>query len=233
MLKACWGIRVCKETNIYSKSRFKYVHKIDNVNKTKNKQVFFNIDTINEAIDTSKKISFTYNELVENGKLVPRKNGKVYEVSPYFMAVNKGRYYLICNYEPYEELSNYRVDLITNIQVSDKDLKQLKELEKYKNGIDIGKYISEHIYMFSGDSVRFKVRLCDDKVKNDIVDWFGESVSFSKEGKENFAYFISNENAGYYWCMQYLEKVELIEPIEIREKLVKNVENSLKNYKNG
>lgn len=223
--------KLCKNTSIYTRTRYRFVHKIDNVTKTKNKEIFYNIDTISEAIEKDKKVKFQYLEYDENCNLTTRKKGKIYEVNPYFLASNKGKYYLVCNYEPFEDLSNYRVDLMKNIEISSCDIKPISDLEKYKNGLDKGKYISEHIYMFSGDTVTFKVKLISDCIKNDIVDWFGNSVRFAKNNDEQFAFFSANENAGFYWCLQYLESVEIVEPQHLKEKLIKIIEKTLKNYK--
>jgi len=66
---------------------------------------------LDEAINKGRQIAFTYNEFGTDKKLHPRKNaeGKVreYIVNPYQLVVANGRYYLICNYDKYDNVSNY------------------------------------------------------------------------------------------------------------------------------
>lgn len=49
------------------------------------------------------------------------KNGDVreYIINPYTMVANGGKYYLICNYDKYDNLSHYRIDRISNIEILD------------------------------------------------------------------------------------------------------------------
>lgn len=89
--------------SIYQRKKFNYIYKAENVSKSNNKQLFYNIEMISEAIENKKKISFTYNEYDINQNLVPRQSGKTYLVNPYFMVNSQGRYYLVCNYDFYNK----------------------------------------------------------------------------------------------------------------------------------
>lgn len=100
-------------SNRYFKSRVKHISTMpDNV--PENKQLFYTIEVIDRAITKGKQVVFHYNEYGTDKKLHPRKNseGKVreYIMNPYQMAAVNGRYYLICNYDKYDNVSNYRLD---------------------------------------------------------------------------------------------------------------------------
>ena len=68
-------------------------------------------------------MSFQYLEYGVDKKLHPklREDGSVreYVVNPYQMAAKEGKYYLICNYDKYDDISNYRVDRITKVEKLD------------------------------------------------------------------------------------------------------------------
>ena len=61
-----------------------------------------------------RKVSFHYLEYGTDKRMhpKPRPDGTVreYVISPYQMAAREGKYYLICNYDKYDDISNYRVD---------------------------------------------------------------------------------------------------------------------------
>lgn len=71
-------------------------------NKPSNKQLFYTIDVLDEAITKKKKVMFEYCSYDVDKQMHPRKreDGTVrqYIVSPYQLAATNGRYYLICNY---------------------------------------------------------------------------------------------------------------------------------------
>lgn len=88
-------------SNIYFKSRSQYIYPLP-VDRTDNKQVFYNISILDEAIRKEQKVLFEYAEYHTDKKmhLKKREDGSVreYVVTPYQMAAQEGKYYLICNY---------------------------------------------------------------------------------------------------------------------------------------
>ena len=83
--------------------------------RPENKELFYTIDVLDEAISKGKKVSFIYNSYGTDKKLHPKRE-REYVINPYQMVATNGRYYLICNYDKYDTLSNYRIDRITGIK---------------------------------------------------------------------------------------------------------------------
>ena len=69
----------------YDRKDFTYVYKVKDVNRTKNNNVFLNIELINEAIKNNTQRAFNYLQYNQEGKLIKRKEGKLYFVSPYYL----------------------------------------------------------------------------------------------------------------------------------------------------
>lgn len=119
-------------SNIYFKSRSQYIYPLP-VDRTDNKQVFYNISILDEAIRKKQKVLFEYAEYHTDKKmhLKKREDGSVreYVVTPYQMAAQEGKYYLICNYDKYDDISNYRVDRIRNIQILEEKGKPFETLK--------------------------------------------------------------------------------------------------------
>lgn len=216
-----------KLTNLISvnqRKSYKFLYKSNEISRTSNKQIFYTIDILNEAIEKHKKVDFVYNWYNENKELVP-KSEKKYIVSPYFMVNNNGKYYLVCNNEYFDNISNFRIDLITNISILKDNSKPLTSLPEYSNGLDITNYINSNIYMFGSKDINATLKLKDNYSINVAIDWFGKNINIYKKGNEIFANVKANEEALIYWCLQYGEYAELIEPYNTKQKLREKINN--------
>lgn len=95
------------------------------INKDFNRKIFINIDKINNAIKDKKQISFNYYDYNFEKDLVPRLNKegdlKVYRATPVSMILKNENYYLVLASNKHNDLSNYRVDRMKNINILDED----------------------------------------------------------------------------------------------------------------
>ena len=211
----------------YQRKRYNYIYKAEQVNRTNNKELFYNIEIIQEAIEKNKKVSFNYVRppYSEENTL------KTYIINPYFLINSQGRYYLICNFDYYNEIGNYKVDFIKNIRILDDERKPLNNLKGCETGIDISKYINEHIYLFGDKTVNATLKLSDENVITYVVEWFGENAKIYKKENTFFADITSSEKALIYWCLQYGESVELLFPKQTRDKIKSILEQINKKYR--
>lgn len=176
-----------------------------------NKQFFFNIDVLSRAIDARKKIRFNYLSYKRiNGSVVATK--KEHMVNPYFMVNSRGRYYLVCNKEDKDTISNYKIENIVDIVMLEDDVRDVRTIEGCENGIDEVKYINEHIYMFGGDIVNSHIKLLNDRAISSVYEWFGSNTRIIYSNGEYYALVKSDEQALCYWALQYGEVVEVVKP---------------------
>ena len=171
-------------SNIYFKSCSQYIYPLP-VERTDNKQVFYNIAILDDAIRKKKKVLFEYAEYHTDKKmhLKKREDGSVreYIITPYQMAVQEGKYYLICNYDKYDDISNYRVDRIRNIQILEEKGKPFETLKwSGHQPMNLNEYMKEHVYMYSSENVFVKFRIVKAMI-SDVIDLFGKGVNFSEE----------------------------------------------------
>ena len=205
----------------YQRGKYKYIFKADEINRTNNKELFYIIEVIQEAIENNKKISFNYiRPYNEKGK-----DKKVYVVNPYFLLNSQSRYYLICNFDYYNEISNYKVDFIKNIKILDEERKPITSIKGFEKGLDISRYINEHIYVFGDEIINATVKFTDYNSITYVMEWFGNNAKIYKKSDTIYADIASSEKALVYWCLQYGESVELIAPNETRNKIKEIVEN--------
>lgn len=202
-------------SNIYFSKKVAHICNLPN-NQPRNKELFYTIDMLDEAISKNKKVAFIYNAYGADKKLHPRRE-REYIVNPYQMVATNGRYYLICNYDKYNDIENYRIDRITSIRILDEKRKPLKELSE--GGLNLPKHMAEHIYMFGGKSVRAKFK-AKNYIIDQIVDWFGVDANITPTGNEEcIVEVLVNEGAFFCWAVQYALHTEVLEPHEIRERM--------------
>ena len=214
-------------SNRYFKSRVRFIRTLPET-KPKNPQLFYTIEIIDEAIAAGKQIAFIYNEYGTDKKLHPRRD-REYIVNPYQMAATNGRYYLIGNYDKYDNLANYRLDRITNIRLLDTPVKP-KEHVKDGKQFSLPKHMAEHLYMFSGESVPVTFRM-KKNILNDVIDWFGSEIAFTDETEDEVtARVTANWSAMRYWAQQYCRFVRILTPSDLVQTVKEDLQQAIKNY---
>lgn len=209
-------------SNEFFKSRVKHIQNLPD-NMPRNNQIFFTLDVLDEAISKNKKVSFTYNEYGTDKKLHPRRN-EPYIINPYQMVAVNDKYYLICNVDKYDNVAHFRVDRITDIKILKEKTKPQKQVKGLENGIDLPKHVTEHIYMFSGESIRVKFR-AKKYILSEIFDWFGKDIQFLDETEDEVVCSVYvNEQSMRKWAMQYALHGKVLSP----QTLVESVRNDLK-----
>lgn len=222
-------------SNIYFRSRVRHIAKMLN-DKSNNKQLFLNIELLDEAISHGRKISFRYMEYGTDKKLHPkcRADGSVreYIINPYQMAAKEGKYYLICNYDKYGDISNYRIDRISDIKILDEPVKPFEKLAWANERIlDLATYMKEHPYMYSSENVRVKFRISRAMI-SDIIDTFGKEVAFSDETDSHVTVSTyTNKMAMEQFAKNYSPDIEILEPKSLRDKVIDNLKRSLECYR--
>ena len=222
-------------SNVYFRSRVKHIARLPE-DKTDNKQLFLTIELLDEAISRGRKVSFKYLEYGTDKrphiKTRPDGTERVYIISPYQMAAKEGKYYLICNYDKYDDISNYRLDRITELKIMDEPAKPFDTLI-WTNGrtLDLATYMKEHPYMYSSDNIRAVFRVAKAMV-SDVIDLFGTEVTFSNEDDTGVTVSaFTNEMAMEQFAMNFAPDVSVLEPTRLREKVKNALEKALEKYK--
>ena len=210
-------------SNRYFKSRVKHIQTLPD-----NKQLFYTIEILDKAITKGRQVSFHYNEYGTDKQIHPRRrsDGEVreYVINPYQMAAVNGRYYLICNYDKYDNVSNYRLDRITDIKLLNTPVKPMDQVKGLENGLNLPKHMAEHVYMFTGESVPVTFR-AKKYLVSEIIDWFGKDIRFQDETEEEVTVRVMvNLEAMRKWALQYAVHVKVLSP----QKLVDMVKEDIK-----
>ena len=217
--------------SIYQRRKYEYLYKSVDLNRNSDSDFFYNIEIINEAIEKKKQISFQYASYDADGKERMRSGGYTYRVSPYFLVNNFGKYYLLCNYYKYSKITNFRVDLLRKVTILEENSVPMNSLSDYDPDFSINRYINDHIYIFGGKVSDCKIKINHERVITYVKDWFGKNALFSIVDGVTYANIRCDEKAFYYWCLQYGEDIEVLEPVNVVIDLSNTYKHMYERYK--
>lgn len=221
-------------SNVYFRSRVKHIARMPQ-DVEHNKQLFYTIELLDEAISKHRKVSFQYTEYGTDKKVHVRKrpdgSAREYVISPYQMAAREGKYYLICNHDKYDDISNYRLDRILNLRILDEAAKPFSQL-KWANGdsLDLTTYMRQHPYMYSSENIHASLRITKSMV-SDVIDLFGHQVDFHEETDSHVTMTVyANEMAIEHFAKTYSPDVTILKPLPLAQRVVTSLEQALSNY---
>ena len=206
-----------KQISVHQRKQYRHLTVVREEKKTDNKQVFWNIEQLDEAIAQKKKVAFKYLEYHVDKKLHPRREEQ-YIVNPYEMVYTNEHYYLICTLDGYENTSLYRIDRMVDIEILD-DTRESKA--NYKSETE------DTVYAFSGQPERISIK-CDICILNDVIDKFGTEIIIKPLDNQYFmTTFTASPRGIKYWALQYLPYAEVVEPKWLREEIKESLEKTL------
>ena len=220
--------KLCLQSNKYFKKHVKNIYSVGDWNKTENVAVFYNIEIIDEAINGERQIKFDYNKYGADKKM---HRSAIHTVSPYQMILHNQRYYLMGYNEKWQHIQYYRMDRITDIELLETVRTPLKSIKGFENGIDYKRFSQSMPYMFFDEpqTVEF---IADGWAIDQIVDWFGKDIRIEERQDGRFLVSLrASVNAMEYWAMQYMNAVEVLSPLELRERIKHNVKHACEKYK--
>lgn len=204
---------------------------VDGLDYTENENIGDLLEQITMAIQQSRKIEITTCAYDVSGKNLVITGKR--RVSPYYVVMEKGRYYLLC-FSGREDVEPRRLDRMAQVKILKEARKEIYEIPKYANHtFSLDKYLREHIYMYSGNEERITIRI---KRKNigDFIDWYGKEYRVIRNKAEEDDVTVqvrSNVNAAYFWALQYGAVAEVLEPESLRRKIQEGLESLLQKYK--
>lgn len=150
---------------------------VSNRTKTSNETIYYAVDTLHEAMDREKCVSFRYFGWNEKKERVFRNGGAPYTVSPWSLVWDDNNYYLVGVDEAKNEVRHYRVDKMESVTLLDKPRTGEALFQKY----GLGSYTDGVFGMFGGE--RETVLLsCKNHLANVIIDRFGKDIPFFNDG---------------------------------------------------
>ena len=179
------------------------------IGKTKadNKGLYYIIDTITEAINQKKKISFQYMEYNGKKEKILRNDGEVYILSPYVLYWNEDYYYVLGYSDKRERVTAFRIDRMKTPTIMDDDAVPKPE------GFDVSAYSNKVFRLFSGEETTVELE-CDTVLMKYVIDRFGLDVETEElsEDKSRVKVSVELSPTFYVWVFQFCGKICIINP---------------------
>ena len=195
--------------------------------KSMNEGVFIAVDAIHAAIRDNKKVGFYYFDLNEKKEKVYRHDKALYEVSPYALAMDDGKYYMIAYDAAAEKIKHYRVDKTERLAVLDlpRDGREL-----FKN-FNLAKYVTEHFGMFGGEETLVTLR-CENRLAQVVLDRFGKDVTLHRRGDSQFEVSVRVIVSAHFlsWVLSLSPEMTIAEPRSVRDRMRLLVESAAAEY---
>lgn len=219
------GMLSIYETSVSGKVYF------DSDGKTKNEELFYSVDTLNRAIKERKKIQCKYmvREL-SVGKEIGFKIRNM-KISPYALTWQDDHYYLIGNYEKYDNLIHMRIDRMKTVEMLDESRRDFSEVCEYKDTFDVADYVKRLFGMYGGKSDLITLK-CSKKIFESMLDKFSENVSITNVTDDSFCITASAivSEALVTFIMNYGSQIKVVEPEYLKKMVTDKAQEVLSVY---
>ena len=182
--------------------------------KNENESIYYHVDAIHTAIYENRQISFPYLEWNLEKKLVARKEGKRYKISPWSLMWNDENYYLIGYDKEAEMLKHFRVDKIGPIEM----LQERREGEELFKKCDLSAYSAKSFGMYGGEETIVTLHFPEALV-GVAIDRFGKDISLQKLADGRFAVHVKVmvSSQFYGWLAGIGKDVKVTSPKQVKE----------------
>lgn len=206
----------------YQQDKIKRTNYVTNCTKQTNEQIYYIVDTINDAIDQHKQISFQYYDYTKDKNQILKNDGEVYILSPYNLLWNGDNYYVIGYSEKHKGIISFRVDRIAftpeilNIDAIKKPL--TFDLDYYKKNV---------FFMYKGKPQIVQLR-CKDELMRTMIDRFGVNVVTKKYDDHSFLITAEVEvsQTFYGWVFGFNGDVQIIAPSSVKKEYIEMIQKA-------
>jgi len=182
--------------------------------KMQNESIYYNVDAIQHAIASKKKIRFKYYDYDMEKNKAARKGGDFYYASPVGLTYIDEYYYLITYYAKHDDFVNYRVDRMTNIDILDEPVDRVPPNKSF----DMAEYCSRQFSMFGGEDTRVQLEF-DKSLMNPIIDRFGKDVRVEKIDEDTARAYVAidRSNVFFGWLTQFGDLIRIASPADLAQ----------------
>ena len=165
------------------------------------------IDTINEAIRTSRRIRFTPIDYDMNKREFEPLAGGSVTVSPYALLLNKDHYYMLALPEVRDEVVSYRVGHMKDVVMTDEPAAPAPA------DFSISGYTSHVFNMLDGELAEVTL-VCKSHVMKDLLDRFGTGFRSEPLSEETFrATVVTDTSKDFFsWVFGYCGVIRITSP---------------------
>lgn len=177
--------------------------------KMQNESIYYNIDTIQEALRHRHRITFKYLEFGIDKRAVFRNDGRIYSENPIHLVYKDEYYYLITFNDNHQDFTVYRVDRMMQINETDEDVTKNDRIKDF----NVQEYTAKTFSMFSGDETKV-VLTVDRSLVGSVIDRFGKDVAMTRIDDQTAQVHvpIMKSSVFFGWLAQFGTLIKIEQP---------------------
>lgn len=181
--------------------------------KPENESIYYNVDTIYNAVQKKQQITFQYFEYTPKKEKILKHDGYKYRFSPYAMIWNRDCYYAVGWSEKHGKIAQFRVDRMTTVE-------PLEQAAVQTPDFDPAEYVRKVFGMYPDDLCTVEL-LCDNEVMRSVIDRFGENVRTETADEQYFraTVEVAPSPPFFSWVFTFGGKIRIISPLTVLEKM--------------
>jgi predicted DNA-binding transcriptional regulator YafY len=196
--------------------------------KTMNESIFYNVDLIHRAIGENSQIVFQYFQWDVQGKMVLRRDGAFYQVSPWALSWEENKYYLIAFDSAENKIKHFRVDKMLHIEVKN----EKRQGKSIFHQFDMAVYSRKMFGMFDGEEQIVKLE-CENEFAGVMIDRFGRDISLKPVDEAHFTVNVNVAVSRRFlaWVFALGEGVRIVSPENVVEQMRQEAERLTEQYR--
>ena len=181
--------------------------------KPENEGIYYNVDTIHNAVQKKQQITFQYFEYTPKKEKILKHDGYKYRFSPYAMIWNRDCYYAVGWSEKHGKIAQFRVDRMTAVE-------PLKQAAVQTLDFDPAEYVRKVFGMYPDDLCTVEL-LCDNEIMRSVIDRFGENVQTETVDEQHFraTVEVAPSPPFFSWVFTFSGKIRIVSPAAVLEEM--------------
>lgn len=221
---------------VSERSRQKFAHIMDmtSADEKKDEKTGEQLAILLDALSEKKKISFNYTVLDSKLNVQLKRDGHEYILNPYTLYWSNNTYYVIGTHDHHHtDATFYRLDRMRNLKILDENIIDAVEAFGTNPELKLREYVQRSVNNYHGETIKVTVKYEPTESMNNIMyDFAGRDVSIisTKDSKVKATFKMSDSPTLVNWLCQYADKVEVLKPEKIREKVIQKLRDGLSTY---
>ena len=181
--------------------------------KPENEGIYYNVDTIHNAVQKKQQITFRYFEYTPKKEKILKHDGYKYRFSPYAMIWNRDCYYAVGWSEKHGKIAQFRVDRMTAVEPLEHTAVQTLDF-------DPAEYVRKVFGMYPDNLCTVEL-LCDNEVMRSVIDRFGENVQTETVDEQHFraTVEVAPSPPFFSWVFTFSGKIRIVSPAAVLEEM--------------
>ena len=180
-----------------------------NTRKHSNESIYYNVSSLEDALQHQKKVLFRYFDLDEQGQKAYRREGHRYVVEPVALVFNEDNYYLVVYSSRHDNTANYRVDRMDHVEVLSDAVSE--KAISLRGGV--AEYTEQAFKMYGGTPTDIVIEF-DNQLIGAVYDKFGEDTQMMRSGENKCIATVKVQISPTFWgwLFQFAGLMKVISP---------------------